>query len=101
MNNNQLTFAKESLTIGTSATKLTTTVFVPSGGSQARSAVIQCTKAPVRYWLTGDTPTSTSGLILTVNSIITIDTIGDIGNATFIRDDDATEDAVLEVQYQR
>lgn len=94
-------FAKESVTVGTTATQLTESVFKIPGEEGAKLAEILVTKAPVRMLLTGDDPTETEGILLTKMSLITIDNQADIENARFIRDEGASEDAVLEVQYSR
>ena len=97
---NQRSFAKETLTIGATPVRLSSEVYAPVGGTAAKSAVIQCTKAAVRYWLTSAIPTSSEGLILLPYTLIVVDTATDIGSAVFVRDEDATEDGVLEIQYQ-
>lgn len=94
-------FAKEKLTIGTTATSLTSSIHSPSGESGARRAYIFAGSQPVRYWKTGDTPTATSGHLLLPMSPLVIDGNDDITNIRFVRDSNAATNATLFVEYHR
>ena len=94
-------FAKESLSITTASTALTAGTYAPTGAESAKYTTIVVTKAPVRFWLDGSAPTSTTGLLAMPLSPIIIDNATDIANARFIRDADAQESAILEIVYSR
>lgn len=95
------TFAKETLTVGTSVTSLTPSVYSPTGAASADRAEIQVFGAPIRYWNTGDEPTSTNGKYAAPLTFLVIDGLDDIGNFKAIRDNNAAANATIVVEYSR
>lgn len=104
-------FAKESLTVSTTAVTLTSSVYAPTGADAAKAASIYVRNAPINYWKSGDTPTVTAGLQAFPGDIIRLETAGDISSFKAIRalnlyngttfPSGTARDATLEAQYER
>ena len=88
--------AKEMKTVGTSAVGLTSGTY----GTYTR-ARIQAQDADVRFWITGDAPTSTEGELLYNKKVLELRTAAEISNFKAIRDTGAGVDAKLSVQYYK
>lgn len=94
-------YAKESLIVSTSAigfTEATMKVSVELGtGDKPEQAVFVIERSAIRYWVNGDDPTETTGLIGEVGDIITIIGRHDIEMFRAISKDG--NDAVLSTQF--
>jgi hypothetical protein len=66
---------KEEITIGSSASTLTSAVY----GTLTR-ALIQAQDANVRFWTTGDTPTTSSGYILYKGDFLELNSTAELAN---------------------
>lgn len=84
--------AKEMITVSTAVKTLTSGTY----GSDTR-AFIQCQDADIRYWITGDNPTATEGILLYDGDYLELRTATELSNFKAIRDAEA--DAKLAVQY--
>lgn len=95
-------FAKESLTVSTSAVPLTATTYTPTGTSDiATLAVFVVEGCAVRAWPTGTAPTATVGQKLNIGDVVTVYGRNDIVNFKAIRDTSCAVDATLQVVYSR
>lgn len=86
----------EEITVGTSAIGLDIGS-VPVPAKDIRRILVQCELQPVRWLATGANPTSTTGFILRANDYLIYD--GDPTTFKLIRDQGATLDAKVTVQY--
>lgn len=88
-------FAKESLTVSSSALGLTAATY-----TNAASAIMTVGAQPIRVWFDGSTPTSTVGHYFVANTQITVCGVT-ISRIRFILDTGAGGDATLSVTYSR
>lgn len=79
-------FAKETLTISTTALGFTAATYAPAGGQPADMAITSFEGDDVRYWEDGSDPTSTSGHKVTNGSFLTTCGRPAISQIKFIRD---------------
>ena len=70
------------------------TLTIPAG---TQSALISASGANVRYWLNGDTPDATSGLVIYAGGSVGINRKQGLDTAKFIQE---SATATLDVQYQ-
>ena len=84
--------AKEQITVSDSATGLTSAVY----GTCTR-AIMQIQEASIRFWTTGDNPTTTEGFSLSSGSFLELHGKTELENFKAIRDD--SDDAVLAISY--
>ena len=83
---------KEQITVSTVVKTLTSDTY----GTYTR-ALIQCQDANIRFWVTGDAPSSSSGHILYNGDCLELHGSIELGNFKAIRDNGT--DAVLAVSY--
>ena len=93
-------FAKESLTISTTALPGTATVYNPSGAiNTARYAFVTVETNPIRYWLDGSVPTAFLGHLVATNGSFEVCGINAVRNFQMIRQGAA--DATVMISYAR
>lgn len=98
-------FAKEKLTVSNSVKVLTNSVYNPtvtgrpSSQTRADYALITIESACIRYWPTGDNPTTTDGHMICDTGTITIFGFNNIKNWKAIRT--ASTDVTIQVSYYR
>jgi len=92
-------FAKEELTISSTAVSLTSSVFRPAGQTPASKAFITVETAPIRYWYDGSTPTATSGHRAEAGAVIELEPLDDIEHFKAIAE--TATDALIKVTYER
>jgi hypothetical protein len=97
-------FAKEKLTVSNSVKTLTSSVYnpttsgSPSSNTRADYAYITVETDCMRYWPTGDNPTTTDGHKVCDSQSITIYGFTNINNLKMIR---VTNDVTIQVSYYR
>jgi len=84
--------AKEMLTVADTVVGLTNATY----GTKVK-ALLQVQDAPIRYWQTGDAPTTTEGVLAQIGDVIYLDTATDIANFKAIRT--TSTSAKLACQY--
>jgi hypothetical protein len=98
-------FAKEQVSVTTSSTALTSSVYNPtvtdvaSVNSRAEFADIECDSHNVRVWMTGADPTASVGILFSISTLYTIQGYHDISNFRAISADGSN--AACNVQYYR
>lgn len=97
-------FAKETLTVSNTAKILTNSVYnpvitgMPASQSRADYALITVETDCLRYWPTGDAPTTTLGHKVCDSSSITVFGYHNLVNLKMIR---VTNDVTIQVSYYR
>lgn len=93
-------FAKESLTVSTTAIGGTPSVYNPTGNvSSARYAFISVETNPLRYWLDGSTPTASLGHLVNTNGNFEVCGVTAVKNFLMIRQGAA--DSTTMISYGR
>ncbi len=98
-------FAREQALVTSVVTVLNSSIYnptvadTPGVASRAEYASIECDAHNIRYWSTGDSPTSGVGLLLSTGNLITLQGFHDIVNFKAISADGST--ATCNVQYYR
>ena len=94
-------YAKESLTVSSTALGFTAATYnagrSDSAGARVDEAIFIVETAQIRYWLNGDAPTSSVGLLGEVGQIIILKGRHDIENFKAIRT--GSTDATLSAQF--
>ena len=83
---------KEMVTVADSVIGLTALTY-----GTATKAILQVQDAPLRYWQTGDDPSSTEGILAQIGDVIYLNSAADIANFKAIRTTSAS--AKLACQY--
>jgi len=91
-------FAYESITVGTTAVGLTTSVYKSDTGTAAR-AIITVETDQVRYRYDGTSPTSTEGHLLNATDTLLVVGRGNLDRIRFIRA--GADDATIRVSYEK
>ena len=92
-------FAKETLAVSSSVVTLTAATYSPGGGLRsAQYAFITVETNPIRWWCTGDNPTTTQGHLAAVGDIILLEGVNNVRNFKAIR---STADATIQASYSR
>ena len=94
--------SSEKITISTVAKGFTSSLILPTSGDYinigCREVFITLEDANIRFWLNGDTPTTSMGHLLKAGEDLTIEAPNDIANFLAIRDD--AVDGVLMCTYK-
>jgi hypothetical protein len=91
----RMTFANETITVGSSATPLTNAVYAARPG--ASLALLTVEGASVRWWASGSTPTASEGHLAQPGCVIELSDPNELRRFRAIRA--ASSDAVLQVSY--
>ena len=96
-------FARESVTVQAVSRALTPATHTPTGGAQAASKAIVTVRSggPINWTVDGTAPTISAGQLYHDGAVFTIHGITDITAFRAIKDTQAVNDAILEVEYLR
>lgn len=89
-------FASETITVGASATSLTSATYT-TDGEKAKRAIITIQGGQLRYFYSGETPTSSIGHLVNVFDVIVLLGSDNINNFRAIR---VTNDSTITVTYE-
>ena len=90
-------FAKETVTVGSTATSLTRATWAPSAAPAAQCAILTVEADSIRWYADGSTADS-SGHLAVVNDVIVLKKTRQIANFSAIR---VTGDSTVRVSYGR
>lgn len=97
-------FAKEELSISSTATPLTSSVYSPGGSEPASVALITVETSDIRWWSNGSTPTDSggtaSGHVTVAGGVINLDSAGAISNFKAIAKTNG-QTAALKITFSR
>lgn len=95
MSHKTMAYAKETLTVAASPTPLTANAYGPNPST----ALLTVEDAPIRWWATGDNPTTSQGHLAHAGAVITLTDPNEVIGFRAIRTGAAS--AVLQVTYGR